>query len=143
MRRAWAVCLLCLLCLCPQAALPHPSPEAAHYREMTGEMVWLRVLRTRGMGREGGARGRGGGGDSWSGSCGAPSAAAVACRPRAAPISSHSSALAEEGLLLTFRDGITNWAEVKAAWNLSGWCSYEEDPECHSNLTVCTWGGVE
>lgn len=48
--------------------------------------------------------------------------------------------MTEKELLLTFRDGITNWAEVQAAWALPGWCT-GDDAGCLSS--VCTWGGVE
>ncbi|KAL4419698.1 hypothetical protein ABPG75_006796 [Micractinium tetrahymenae] len=47
---------------------------------------------------------------------------------------------AEKELLLTFRDGITNWAEVQVAWGLDGWCT-GDDAGCVQ--PVCTWGGVE
>lgn len=66
-----------------------------------------------------------------------------------APLPPHPSALtfiywpehgAEKELLLTFRDGITNWAEVQAAWGLDGWCT-GDDVGCKA--PVCTWGGVE
>ncbi|KAL4437815.1 hypothetical protein ABPG77_005727 [Micractinium sp. CCAP 211/92] len=48
--------------------------------------------------------------------------------------------LNEKELLLTFRDGISNWDEVQAAWGLDGWCR-GADAGCRA--PVCTWGGVE
>lgn len=44
----------------------------------------------------------------------------------------------ERELLLTFRDGIANWAEVQAAWGLAGWA----DCTSAACAPVCTWGGV-
>lgn len=70
------------------------------------------------------------------------SAAAAAGSPPAClnPRSLGFHHAAEKELLLTFRDGIVNWAEVQAAWGLDGWCT-GVDAGCRA--PVCTWGGVE
>ena len=41
---------------------------------------------------------------------------------------------AEEGILLAFKAGITNWDGVAAAWGLAGW---------EPGVPVCTWGGIQ
>lgn len=47
---------------------------------------------------------------------------------------------AEETLLLTFKDGISNWDEAAAARKLQGWTACNVDPNC---LPICSWSGVE
>lgn len=48
---------------------------------------------------------------------------------------------AERAILLKFRDGITNWAEVKAARGYVGWedCVVASGEGCQ---TLCSWSGV-
>ena len=66
--------------------------------------------------------------------------ARAAALPRlASPCHSPPTCAADRALLLTFKAGITNWAEVQAARQLAGWT-----PCTPADCTpVCTWGGVQ